>query len=290
MCHRPLISVLMPTYNAVPGYLCAAVASVRAQTWRRWELVIVDDGSTNGARSVIAALAAQDPRIRALGHATNRTLPGALNTGLGAARGELVTWLSDDDVLRPEALERMAAHLAARPDLGLVYSDYSTMDADGRALARVRVGPVHELGIHKPTGICHLGWRRVFDAIGGYDEGFFLAEDLDFWIRACMHFRAGPLHEDLALYRQHPGTLTSSHKTAQVLRVHGRILERHLHAMHWLDRSGQAHAYLRLGRKLLAHGDWAAGLRYLARGVARQPLGLLRPRTPPSVAATPESG
>jgi glycosyltransferase involved in cell wall biosynthesis len=276
MSHRPLISVIMPTYNAVPGYLASAVASVRAQTWRNWELVIVDDGSTNGAAAVIAALAGDEPRIRTLRHPNNRALPAALNTGLRAARGELLTWLSDDDVLRPEALERMVAHLVARPDLGLVYTDFSTIGADGETLEHVRVGTTRDLGIRKPVGICHLGWRRVFDALGGYDEGFFLAEDLDFWIRACMRFRAGPLHQELACYRQHPATLTSSHKAARVLRVHGRILDRHLHAMHWLDRSGQAHAYLRLGRRLLGHGDWAAGLRYLTRGVSRQPLAPVR--------------
>lgn len=265
------ITVIMPTYNARPDYLIAAIKSCQDQSWQNWELIVVDDGSTNQTPELVKAVAQTDERIHLLQHTFNRKLPAALNTGLAAASGAFITWLSDDDLLRPLALERMHHFLEVNPDYDLVYTDYSLIDADGQVYKAIKVGHTNELGIHKSTGICHLGRREVFMALGGYEEEFFLAEDMDFWIRACMRFQAAALHEDLALYRKHPATLSSVYRGAKVLRVHGRILDRYRHSMTWLDRSGLALAYLRLASKLLGTQDWRLGLCYLGKSLVQSP-------------------
>jgi len=267
-----LITIIMPTYNANPVFLHEAIRSCQDQSWNNWELIVVDDGSTNQTATWVTAIAALDKRIHLVRHQQNRKLPAALNTGLIAAQGTYLTWLSDDDLLRPQALERMYGCLENNPDFDLVYSDFTMIDKDGEVLYPIRVESTWNLGIGKTTGICHLVRRKVFELIGGYKEEFFLAEDLDFWIRACMHFNAKVLHEDLACYRQHPTTLTSSYRLPKVLRVHGRILDCYGRKMTWLGRSGLAHAYLRLARKLVQSTDWYLGLWYFGKSLFLDPL------------------
>lgn len=255
---QPRVSIIMPTHNANVGFLGEAIDSCMTQTCEGWELIIVDDGSDANSADAIATHAARDQRIRVIRHQFKRCLPAALNTGIKLARGQFLTWLSDDDRFRPTALERMLGFLDTHRSIDIVYTDYSLLHADGRIGNRVRVGAAEDLGIHKPVGICYLAKHAAFATIG-FREEFFLAEDLDFWIRAFMKYKVAALHEDLALYRQHAMTLTQTHPRAEVLKVHRRILDRHLPNMHWLDASGRVRAYLRL-----ATGLWNAGARVAA--------------------------
>nr|WP_201221140.1 glycosyltransferase [Halochromatium roseum] len=260
----------MPTHNANVGFLREAIDSCIAQTHPHWELIIVDDGSTNESPLVIAEQSARDARIRSLRHASKRRLPAALNSGIEQAQGDFLTWLSDDDRFRPLALERMLKFLSEHPQIDIVYADYSLLQSDGTLGERMRVGPAEELGIHKPVGICYLAKYEAF-ARTGFSEDFFLAEDLDFWIRACMTYKATPLHEDLAQYRQHRGTLTQSHPRTEILSVHRRILDRHLDRMHWLSPANQVRAYLRLGKQFLAQGAAAPAAAAFGRAVSFGP-------------------
>src|SRR5215468_4846876 len=108
MSAAPLVSVVLPTYNG-SRYLRGAVESVLAQTLADFELIVVDDCSTDATPALVAELAARDPRIIAVRHEANRKLPGALNTGFARARGRYFTWTSDDNLYAPAALARLAA-------------------------------------------------------------------------------------------------------------------------------------------------------------------------------------
>jgi len=273
MTQAPLVSIIMPTYNARVGYLREALDSCLAQSYPHWELIVVDDASSNDAPAVIADYAARDSRVRVLRHAENRRLPAALNRGIRAASGTLMTWFSDDDVYRPQAMERMVAYLAEHASVDIVYTDITLVHGDGRVAGKLRVGPPEQLGISKPVGICFLARRQAF-ASTGFSEDLFLAEDLDFWIRAFMRFNLAPLHEDLALYRQHGGTLTQRYPRTEILQVHQRILDRHQHRMHWLDASGKAHAYLRLAKQQLRQGAPGPALSALGRAAGFGPRAL----------------
>ncbi|MBK1619872.1 hypothetical protein CKO42_15760 [Lamprobacter modestohalophilus] len=267
---QPLVSIIMPTHNANVGFLREAIDSCIAQTYPCWELIIVDDGSTNESPLVIAEQRSRDSRIRSLRHDSKRRLPAALNSGIEQAQGDFLTWLSDDDRFRPLALERMLKFLSEHPQIDIVYADYSLLQSDGTLGERMRVGPAEELGIHKPVGICYLAKYEAF-ARTGFSEDFFLAEDLDFWIRACMTYKATPLHEDLAQYRQHSGTLTQSHPRTEILLVHRRILDRHLDRMHWLSPPNKVRAYLRLGKQFLAQGAAAPAAAAFGRAAGLGP-------------------
>ena len=122
----PLVSVIVPSYN-VERFLPDAVASVRRQMWKELELIIVDDGSTDGTAELAARFAAEDPRVRVV-RKPNGGPSSARNAGIAAARGELVCFLDADDMLLPEKINRQVAFLEFFPGCDLVYSDYYVGD------------------------------------------------------------------------------------------------------------------------------------------------------------------
>ena len=128
---EPLVSILCPTYRPDLAYFTAAIDSVRAQTYRNWELVIVDDGSRQSVlTAAIASFATLDPRIRKVAHAKNKGISEATNTAIAEASGSLIALFDHDDLLAPEAVELM---VAARNRTGarLLYSDEDKIDEIG---------------------------------------------------------------------------------------------------------------------------------------------------------------
>jgi len=243
----PLVSVVLPSHNGV-RYLDEAIESWRAQTHERWELVLVDDGSTDGTRACAERWCARDSRIRLVRHETKRGLPAGLDSGFAAARGEYLTWTSDDNVARPHMLAALAAVLDERPDVGLVYSDYTVIDEHGVPAGRVDVGAPWELARRNCVGASFLYRREVRARVGGYDEHLALAEDYDFWLRVSAHFTLHAHHHDLYCYRVHPRSLTARHARS-VARVGDRVLARHLGRLPWLDRRDRAATYVALAMR-----------------------------------------
>jgi len=131
-----LISIVLPTYNGA-RYLAESIESVLRQSYTAWELIVVDDASTDETPQMIATYRERDSRIRSLRHAVNRRLPAALNTGFAAARGELLSWTSDDNHYQPDALAELAGTLAERPDVDFVFADYAIIDDEGRTVREV---------------------------------------------------------------------------------------------------------------------------------------------------------
>jgi glycosyltransferase involved in cell wall biosynthesis len=128
----PLISVLMPAFE-VAGTLPACLRSVERQSWRRWECVVVDDGSRDDTGEIASGFSRRDPRFRVV-RTPHRGLVAALNAGLAACRGELVARMDADDVMHRRRLEAQAAALAARPD-------WAAVGCHVRLFPRERLGP-----------------------------------------------------------------------------------------------------------------------------------------------------
>lgn len=183
---RPLISLVVPTYRTELRYLAEAVASVRAQVYPEWELVIVDDGS--GAPELaraITALAATDRRIRYELCEENRGISAATNTGLELCRGEFVGFLDHDDTLTDDALLRVAQALSADPELDAVYSDSDKLTIKGiRAdpFLKPDFSPVYALGAMY-IGHLLVVRRGVAEAAGGFDPAFDTIQDFEFMLR-----------------------------------------------------------------------------------------------------------
>lgn len=271
---NPLVSIVLPTYNG-KRYLEESVQSVIDQTYDNWELIIVDDASTDDTPALIEKLVQRDDRITSIRHAQNRKLPGALNTGFAAARGHYFTWTSDDNLYRAHALAVMVQELENNPQIGLVYSDYSFIDDGGHVTGRAVVAPPNMLVRKATVDACFLYRRVVHETLNGYDETLFLIEDYDFWLRASMHFTFLPIHEDLYQYRYHDTSLTTT-RHQQVMQLREEMLMKHVPYLGWASSTDLARGYLHISDLAAQHGRWQRALKYAGRSLIVSPAVFIR--------------
>ncbi len=204
----PLVSIVLPTYKRA-DVLPHAIRSVLAQSYASLELIIVDDNSPDDTASVVASF--DDSRIRYVRNDPNLKLPRALNRGFSLARGELLSWTSDDNLYAPTAIERMVEALRTR-DVDFVYADYflfSEMDANNRPVDPQRDKLPDQLQLAKGNhiGACFMYSRKLYEAVGEYDPDLFLVEDYDYFIRAAKQFRFHHIPDALYYFRRDDNTL-----------------------------------------------------------------------------------
>jgi glycosyltransferase involved in cell wall biosynthesis len=270
----PCVSIVLPTYNG-SRWLAESIESCLRQTYPNWELILVDDASTDSTPEIIARYAEQDARIRTVRNPANRRLPGSLNAGFALARGKLLTWTSDDNEYRPNALAVMAAYLEEHPEADIVYSDFSMVDEEGRVLERWEARPKEVLVGFWGCGACFLYRRAVMERVGDYAEDLFLAEDYDFWLRASISCSLHPLNEDLYLYRYHGASLTETY-AGRVRQVAEQTLERNLPKLSWLTTVLRAEAHVNLANGALGRGDLRAVRRHIRAALRCSPGTVMR--------------
>jgi GT2 family glycosyltransferase len=146
-----------------------------------------------------------------------------LNEGFAAAKGEYLTWSSDDDLMAPEAITTMANVLDAEADIDFVYTHYSMIDMDGKLLGPGHVEDPDGLDKDNYVGHCFLYRRKVYEAIGDYRPEPFLVEDYEYWLRIREKFRMKRLPEALYCHRSHPSALTSIHGQDKMLAAVARV-------------------------------------------------------------------
>lgn len=182
----PLVSVVIPVFNGA-SFVAKAVASVRAQTVKDVEIIVVDDGSTDGTQAVLEELR-RTMEIRWFqqehgGPARSR------NRGIEAARGEFVALLDCDDVWLPDKLEAQLAVMMARPEVGVVHTDYESVDHDGQVLEEVHASRSPEpltrafTGGHAALPSTLLVRRSALNEIGALNPELYGSEDSDLTIR-----------------------------------------------------------------------------------------------------------
>jgi glycosyltransferase involved in cell wall biosynthesis len=225
----PTVSVIMPAYN-VERYLNEAIDSVLAQTYTDFELVIVDDGSTDGSRAMAERYRARHPDRVVVVSQENRGLAGARNAALRVASGQVFALLDSDDGWAPTFLEAQMRLLDAHDEVAIVTGNAFNRGGaeDGRPARPVpdpRPAPdlVTILRDETAVFIMSLFRREVVDRVGGFDEQFRTNEDYDFWIRAAFAgftFLRNP--EPLGFYRRHANSLSASdvRMIAGILRVY----------------------------------------------------------------------
>lgn len=204
----PLVSVVLTTLNGA-AYIRESIDSCLNQTYSQLELLIVDGGSTDGTLDIVASYV--DPRIRLIHQPGNvGRLPGALNLGLDAAAGEYLTWMQDDSVYEPHAIERMARQLEDDPDVGQVCADYWQTDESGNRVKQIEIADPEEFLKAKtdPGGVCFMIRRSVRETVGPHDVSAFPTQDADYRWRIAMRFRTRRIPEPLYSWRLHPASLT----------------------------------------------------------------------------------
>jgi len=184
---QPLISVYMPTHNRLE-LLKRAIASVRQQTWQNWELVVTNDGSSDGTKDYLNQLASEDTRIRAIHHDTPKGACVSRNAAIEAANGEFITGLDDDDEFLPERLE--ALYKAYDDNYAFVCAGYywCTADKQKPVMCTDKVISLQDqLHANEATNQVLVKKERM-SAIGGFDPEFVALQDYDCFTRLIEQF------------------------------------------------------------------------------------------------------
>jgi glycosyltransferase involved in cell wall biosynthesis len=242
----PAVSVVVATRN-YGRYLAGALRSVLEQTWRDFEVRVIDDGSTDDTPAVVRPFLA-DPRVhyhRTDGLGQSR----AKNLGIQLACAPLVAFLDGDDEWLPTKLERQLPHFAD-PAVGVVYARRTLMDHAGRDLptppTRLARGRLYDtLLVQNPVCFSSVVVRRsVFEAVGLFDPALPLAIDYDLWLRVARHFEFDHVDEPLVRYRTGHGNLSSriTERVTAVLGILRRSLGRRGNAA-TADPTAQAEAW-----------------------------------------------
>ena len=288
-----LVSVILPTCGR-PQFLPQAAASVLSQTYRRLELLIIDDRPSADSTALCQRLAAEDTRVRYLA-AGGLGAAGARNLGIAYARGRLIAFLDDDDLWYPRKLETQVALMRAHPWLGLVCSRFDQIDDQGRAAhrgwwRRLRscLRPRPRLAGFAASKLLYCNWlttstimvrQECLAQCGGFDPALAVAQDWDLWLRIAERYPILELRERLAAYRRH--RQHNSQRFTELRRCEVRLLEKAWER--WRGQRGWARlvlrrrlswAHYRLSRQLAREGDEPAARRHLARAIALLPLHL----------------
>jgi len=268
----PVVSIVVPCFNTSP-FLGEAVASALKQSFADFELLIIDDGSTDSTREIASSFL-DDSRVR-YHYQENQGLSAARNKGIELSRGEFVALLDADDIWVPEKLQRQVSVFRDLPSCGLVFSDFATFDERGIIAAQKNLVVLDRLNM---PGFSHLFSRNNFiypstvllrrallEQVGGFDTSLKSAEDYDMWLRVARVSRLAGVPAKLVEIRQHGSNMSLNiprmleNEIAAVKKnsagVPGSALRRRLAKIYCINADRSVHAGKRaVALKLLAQG------------------------------------
>lgn len=202
----PPLSVVMPAYN-VEKFIGEAIESILNQSFGDFELIIVDDGSTDATLDVIRLYAKSDHRICFFSHARNLGPAAAFNSGLSSARGTYIARMDSDDIALPFRLEKQLNFLRSHPEVGIVGGAMILVDEANHPIGRRHYWPDdasirRHIFFYSPfCGGSIMIRKNILESVGGYDVHCLLAEDYDLFFRLGMITRFANLHETVYRYR-----------------------------------------------------------------------------------------
>jgi len=258
----PRVSVIIPSYNCA-RYLRRAIDSASEQTYKDYEIVLVDDGSTDDTKDVVMQYGQKVTYL----YQQNQGLSAARNQGISKASGELLAYLDADDMWYPEKLERQVAFLDAHPECGIVHSEMSIINEQDEVL---HVRFYEETQRSVPQGYCmqqllmrcHIQpvtvveRRNLFDLVGGFDKRLLVAQDYLHWIMIAAEGQAvGYLAEPLGKYRWRAGSLIGNQP--RLLEDYVRICDILLHEKPIASRHGDDCADILRSRLYLVQRELA---------------------------------
>lgn len=275
---EPLVSIITPTFNR-ERTITLAVESVLAQSYKHWELLVIDDGSRDGTRERLSSYL-EDDRIQ-YHFQENQGQSIARNLGLQYARGALVCFLDSDDLWVPEKLERQVMLMKAHPDVDILHSDEIMIDEQGRELSRKNMrrysGRIaRQMLVDNSVSINTVMARReCFDAMGGFSGRYGVADDYDIWLRFSARFTFLYVPEYWGYYRVMPDQISSNKErrfAANEYIVRDFIEEYGSTLKPWEIRWGLARFYCRKARYFAATGRLATAWGAIGRALRFAPL------------------
>jgi len=261
--NTPLVSVLMPVHNAA-RHLDAALAGIAEQDFDDWELVAVDDGSTDESPEILRRWADRDRRIKVLRNETNAGQTVSLNRGLAECRGRWVARQDADDISHRGRLSAQMHHLARHPQTVLLGTQgvlidergakIGLLDVPGDAAAIAWCAPFLNPFLH--TAVIFL--REIARQEGGYDESFRIAQDYELWTRLSSRHETANLRRRLVRYRHAETSLSKTGRSlafAEADRVSAREIERRL-GRPWTEHEAGLVSAFRSGLPARSRGDF----------------------------------
>jgi glycosyltransferase involved in cell wall biosynthesis len=221
--NNPLISVVMVVCN-VDRFLNEAIESIRVQTFRDFEFIIADFGSTDNSKSIISSHAAKDARIK-FHNIPHCGLAEARNAGCALAQGRYIAIMDADDVSAPDRLLWEVDFMEQHPEVGVIGGAIELINATGTALAiwnnpvsdrEIKAVLLERCTLFQPTVLMR---RDAFLAVGGYRPPFAPAEDYDLWLRMAEHYQIANLKQVVLRYRIHPYQVSMRKRTQQTLGI-----------------------------------------------------------------------
>lgn len=279
---RPTVSIVIPAYNQ-GQFLNEAIQSVLQQSYAPVELIVLDDGSNDETREVLANYGSQ---FRWESHA-NIGQAATLNKGWSMARGEIVGYLSADDLLHKNSVDRSVEILRSSPDAVLSYGDFDYIDVRGKALATVKTPPFDYADMLL-KGVCPPGpgaffRRQAFERLGGWDVTLRRMPDYEFWLRLGLLGPFVRIPEVLASYRIHQASQSFSPIDGERAEEMTRIVDQiYSHpelpiGLRSRKRYAYANALLYVARLHLYSGRTGIGLARAASAIRMCPAILVNP-------------
>jgi len=263
----PKISIIIPVYNG-QKYLREAIESVFAQTYKNYELIVVDDGSNDRTCDVIQSYGSRLCGIPK----ENGGVASALNCGLQRASGDYIAWLSHDDLFLPNKLERQVDYLKRFAQFKACYTDYDIIDENGNVIQEVKTPwfPRQEalrilFGMAYINGSTMMIERSCFEKIGLFSEHLNYTQDTEMWLRLLRHFEIGRVPEILGKWRNHSsqGSRRTKLQRAEAQAMYCRIFKEFgIEALfpEWKESASDpktiAKAYIWLGNTLSFYQRW----------------------------------
>ncbi len=226
----PLISVYITNYNYA-RFLKKAIDSVLSQSCHDYELLIIDDGSTDDSKNIIEGYAS-NPKIKII-YQHNKGLNVTNNIAIRAASGKYIIRLDADDYLVSNALEQMSGELEANPELGMIFPNYYYIDEKDQLIGEV---VRHDFDNNKVSlldqpahGACTMIRTDFLNKIGGYDESFNCQDGYELWIKFTQRYKVTNLKEPLFYYRKHGANLTSNEE--MILQTRAKINQKYINKL-----------------------------------------------------------
>jgi len=210
--NSPLVSIVLPVYNG-SLFLAESIESCISQTYKNWELIIVNDCSKDNSLEIATEFALQDKRIRIINNEVNKKLPASLNVGFESATGDYFTWTSHDNRFHPDFIKTYVDYLEKHEAIGFLTGTYQMMDENGKLLDMVALPDPHiYMPLYNPIAYAFMYRASVAKLAGLYDVNLFLVEDYEYWVRLWLHTKVARIEDCLYYTRVHGGTLTALRK------------------------------------------------------------------------------
>ncbi len=268
-----MVSVIIPTFNR-RDYITIAIDSVLAQTFKGYEIVVVDDGSSDDTKEVLKPY---QEAIRYF-YQENRGISGARNRGIRESRGEYIALLDSDDYWLPEKLERQVDRIREEPECGMVATRCSSIAPDGTFRKKNRPGKSGWIlnDIFKANFIrtsSALITRKCFDTVGLFDESLPEGEEYDLWLRIAKQFPIAFINQPLTVYTDNPRGVSTDSLAGRLVRL--KVLEKEYlkeSIPPQLYRKRMSRNYHYVGRHYFKRGNKSEGTRYLRKAFSLDPL------------------